>query len=199
MHKVSKPENNLSHLFKAAKKSVKTMSILKTIMSSTKPITILVEGSSYQTNVDILDKLISVRNNPDDKLLLIDINPLVVSNYKLYIKKRFPSKNYKVIQADMNLLPFLNKTIDLVINNFTINFNTAKKNDIQTISEIKRVLKSKNSACLFSIGILIEPKIKIATVKKNASTIFYPSRSGVAKLYKEGFYYENLFFKSNIN
>ena len=63
------------------------MSILKTIMSSTKPITILVEGSSYQTNVDILDKLISVRNNPDDKLLLIDINPLVVSNYKLYIKK----------------------------------------------------------------------------------------------------------------
>ena len=98
MHKVSKPENNLSHLFKAAKKSVKTMSILKTIMSSTKPITILVEGSSYQTNVDILDKLISVRNNPDDKLLLIDINPLVVSNYKLYIKKDFHLKIIKLFK-----------------------------------------------------------------------------------------------------
>ena len=65
----------------------------------------------------------------------------------------------------MNLLPFLNKTIDLVINNFTINFNTAKKRYSNYFGN-KAGFKIKNSACLFSIGILIEPKIKIATVKK---------------------------------
>lgn len=179
----SKKPNNLSHLFQAAQRNPEVSGVINNILSKKRPITILLEGSAYLVNIDTLDSLISQRKQPKDSLVLVDINASTVSSYVRYIQKQFPDNNYRVICADMNSLPCANNSIDLIIHNFTINFNITNRDDDQTLLEIKRVLKPARSACLFSVGILIRPN-------KMRS---YSSFSGVAVLNESKSYYESLF------
>jgi len=182
--------SNLTHLFDAVKKKQVVLEAINTILSKKEPIVILLEGSSYTINVDVLDKVISSRNNQKDLVFLIDINASIVSKHHDYIKKRFSQKNYKVVQSDMNLVPLSNNSVDLIINNFTVNYNSTNRDDRQTLNEIRRLLKTDGSACLFSVG-ATENNYK---GKSYESKFYYtPSNRKTAKLYQSSSYYKTLF------
>ena len=175
----------MSHIFRAAQRSPEVCGVMNAILSKKNPVTILLEGSAYFVNIDILDNLLSQRKQSGDSIVLIDISAPTVLGYIQHIQKRFPNKNYHAVLGDMNALPVTNNSIDLAIHNFTINFNITNRNDAQTLLEIKRVMKPARSACLFSVGILIHPN----------NIRSYSSFSGVAVLNESESYYESLFLR----
>ncbi|MFH0773116.1 MAG: methyltransferase domain-containing protein [bacterium] len=178
--------NNVTHLLKVLQESPPASKIIDSILLKRQPITVLLEGSSYFVNIDALNTLLSGRKQPKDKIILIEINTSTVLEYRKYIQKRFPNKNYQVVQADMNALPIQNNSIDLVVHNFTVNFNMTNRDDAQTLTEIKRVMRIFQSACLFSVGILGTDDAKELTLR---------SPSGVAILDHSKTYYKTLFRK----
>lgn len=182
-------KSTLFDLFLAVNKNRFVSKSLKNILSENNPISILVEGSGYPTNFDTLNALISKRNQPKDLILLVDIDPMIVTKHKQYIQKTFPYANYQVIQGDINALPIKKDAMDIIINNFTANFNVTNRDDDKTIAEIKRVLKQVKSVCIFSIGITNNEK----------GTISYSSGFGdTAVLNRTERYYESLFLLHNL-
>ena len=99
-------------------------------------------------------EMIKVRGSPvrhiDYSILLIDIRERATREHSDHIKHSFPARDYHVIQGDANYIPLPNDSVDLVVNDCTINFNASDKLNKITLSEIKRVLKPVNSLCLFS-------------------------------------------------
>ena len=114
------------------------------------PITILIEGSAFVQNIDAINKKISARNNPHDRVLLIDISPTAIASHQDRVNSLRTKEKYSVTWGDMNDLRLGDKTADMVINDCAINFNTLDGQNKKTISEIKRVMKPQNAICLFS-------------------------------------------------
>ena len=126
---------------------------VSTVLSKPLPLTILVEGSAYDQNIDVFDKILSARSNPQDSLIILDISSDAVKEHSGYIQRKFPHKKYSVVRGDMNDLPLPNNSVDLVINDCTINFNQTDDENRRTLEEIKRVLKRDNSGTLMSISV----------------------------------------------
>lgn len=143
----------LGDLFDAIEKTPEISTQVGRIFAKKEPITILVEGSAFEKNIDVLDHVLVKRNNPDDVILLVDISKRATIEHSKHIKTTFPNKKYHVIQGDMNNLPISSGSVDLVINDCAVNFNTKGKRNKKTLVEIKRLLKPGISGCLFSAAV----------------------------------------------
>jgi hypothetical protein len=141
----------LGDLFEAVENTPAISEQVGKIYQKREPIKILVEGSAFEQNIDVLDQELTKRNNPDDSMLIIDIREIAAKQHLEHIKRSFSARNYLVVQGDANDLPLPNGSVDLVINDCTINFNASDELNRVTLSEIKRVLKPVNSLCLFSV------------------------------------------------
>jgi hypothetical protein len=115
------------------------------------PIKILIEGSAFEQNMDVVHNKLTNRNNSNDSIMLIDIRETATKQHIEHIKQSFPERNYRVFQGDANDIPLPDGSADLVINDCTINFNASDKLNSVTLSEIKRVLKPVNALCLLSV------------------------------------------------
>jgi hypothetical protein len=141
---------DLGDLFTAVEQDEIAREKVASVFSKPTPITVLVEGSAFTQNIDIIDKALSVRNNPDDKVILIDISPKSTQDH-LQRTRSLPTKDkYSITQGDMNNIPLESGSADLVINDCAINFNSDVTQNTRTISEIKRVMKPNQSICLIS-------------------------------------------------
>ncbi len=156
-------QNNLSHLFVSIYNHPVASQLLQQILLKTDPLMIVLEGSGYRSNIDVLDTIISPRHQPQDMVSIVDINPSVVSEYQTYCVHTFPDKKYTVLLGDINKLPLPSHSVDLVIHNFTVNYNKFMRDDSKTIEEISRVLKLTTSACFFSVGVLYGLRVPYRT------------------------------------
>lgn len=143
----------LGDLFDAVSENGEVSRQISAIFSKPEPLTILVEGSAYEKNIDVLDRMLSARSNPQDSLVFIDISSKAVHEHAEHIQEKFPHKKYSVAQGDMNKLRLPNDSVDLVINDCTINFNQTDGENRKTVEEIRRVLKRENSAALLSAAV----------------------------------------------
>ena len=110
----------------------------------------LIEGSTFIQNIDVVDKILVQRNNLGDRIVLIDISPSATTTHKKRIKALPTKEKYIIVQGDMNNIPLKDNYADIVINDCAINFNTSDAQNKQTLTEIKRVLKSDQSICILS-------------------------------------------------
>lgn len=198
--------STLSDLFDSIYEDKDVYEHIKILIYKKQSIQILLEGSSYIENISVIDDFLARRLNEQDSLILIDKDPLVVEKHAQHIKKNYPEKNYKVTFGDMNELPFENSSFDLIINNFTVNFNIYERDDEKTISEIRRLLKPKQSICLFSVGVRRDyDDIKygkdqeLLTARQiNDPGFFYvPSNKEIRRICLSVPYYTRLFDKYN--
>jgi hypothetical protein len=143
----------LGDLFEAIENATEISEQVDRIFEKREHIRILIEGSAFEQNMDVLDQVLARRNNPDDSILLIDIREHAVKQHIEHIQRSFPERSYHVIRGDANSIPLPGCSIDLVVNDCTINFNASDKLNEITLSEIKRVLKPVNSLCLFSVAV----------------------------------------------
>ncbi len=143
----------LGDLFEAVEQTPEIAVEVNRIFAKYEPIRILIEWSAFEQNIDVLDRVISKRNNPNDSILLVDVSESATKEHSDHIQKSFSNRKYRVIRGDMNNLPLPSNSIDLVINDCAVNFNTSDELNTRTLSEIKRLLKPANSACLFSVAV----------------------------------------------
>ena len=65
----------LKDMFQAISEQSEVQQKVKEVLSQSQPITIVVEGSSATTeNVDVLQSIKKVRNNQQDRIIIIDIS-----------------------------------------------------------------------------------------------------------------------------
>lgn len=143
----------LAHLFDAVR-ACGLQKHLDNIIGRKEPILIVLEGSSFVRNLNVLDLLIAPRNNPEDKIILIEISDMAIAQHQQHLQEvAWKKSNAKIsiIKGDMNSLPFDDGTASLVINDCAINFNKTHAENIQTLGEIKRVMTSTNSLALLSV------------------------------------------------
>lgn len=143
----------LADLFKAVNETPNINAVVTNFLAKTTPISVLIEGSVYVPNLDVIDGILSPRENSEDRILLIDVSPTAVIEHANYIKQKFPYKAYEAKEGTMNDLPLKDQTIDLVINDCAVNFNNSVKENEKTVNEIKRVLKP-DGLCLFSVCVV---------------------------------------------
>ncbi|MFH0749912.1 MAG: class I SAM-dependent methyltransferase [Candidatus Gottesmanbacteria bacterium] len=173
-------KSNLGDLFIDVKKNHEIFCLVDQIFHKESPLTILLEGSADVKNIEILVDVIKFRKNPKDIIVLIDINSQSIKEHKQHIINKRLVSSCQAMVADMNDLPFDDHSIDLVINYFTVNFNTSDRDDDQTIAEIQRVLKPGMSACLFSVYVSDESN-KVADrgyahgARKKDTTFTFPA------------------------
>jgi len=141
----------LGDLLDAVNETPEVKKGLDDILAKENPITILLEGSAFVQNLDAVNRLISSRDNPSDRVILIDTSEKAVSEHQQYVADRFPGKNYFVVRGDMNALPIASYSVDLVINDCAINYNTTTEENQRTLGEFRRVMKPHNSAVLLSL------------------------------------------------
>jgi len=141
---------DLGDLFTAVEQDEIAKKIVANVLTKPDPITILVEGSAFTQNIDFIDSALSGRNNPRDKVVLIDISPKSTRDHLERANALSTRDKYSITQGDMNNIPLENGSADLVINDCAINFNGDVTQNARTISEIKRVMKPVQSVCLIS-------------------------------------------------
>lgn len=142
---------DLEDMFEAIEKDNVVKSQLAKIFTSTPPITVLIEGSAFVQNIDTIDKVLVQRNNPGDKIVLIDISPNATTTHQERIKALPTKEKYVLVQGDMNNIPLKDNFADIIINDCAINFNTTDDQNKRTLTEVKRVLKSDASICIMSV------------------------------------------------
>jgi hypothetical protein len=143
----------LGDLFDAVEQDQNVAAEVNKVLSKTDPITVLVEGSAFEQNMDVLDKVIAGRANSDDRIVLVDISSAAVKEHSKYFAETFPDKKYRVVQGDMNHIPLSDASVDLLINDCAVNFNTTRGDNEQTVKEARRLLKPDRSVCLFSAAV----------------------------------------------
>lgn len=110
----------------------------------------MIEGSAFVQNIDIIHKKIVVRNNPKDRVILIDISPAAIASHQDRVNSLLAKEKYSVTWGNMNDIRLEDGTADMVINDCAINFNTSDGQNKKTIAEIKRVMRPRSAICLFS-------------------------------------------------
>jgi len=172
----------LGDLFEAVENAPEIAQQMDQIFGKKEPIRIVVEGSAFEQNIDVLDRVIAKRNNPLDSILLVDISERATREHFDHIGHRFPTKKYRVIRGDMNNVPLPTGSVDLVINDCALNFNISDDLNKKTLDEIQRLLKPDNSVCLFSVAVdrqYDDPKYgqnqeQVPQEKIDAQGFFYP-------------------------
>ncbi|MBU0569838.1 methyltransferase domain-containing protein [Patescibacteria group bacterium] len=147
------PRLVLVNLFEAVNQTPEIKQVLDRILQKNQPLTIVLEGSATPDNIDIVHNLISSRDNPNDKIVLFDINSQATDEHEQYIKETYPEKDYRVAQGNMMSLGLSSDCADLVINDCAINYCESDQENRKTLEEIGRVLKDTDSVCLFSVGV----------------------------------------------
>lgn len=61
---------SLVDLFDAVNENEQVFKCISAVFSKPEPLTILVEGSAYEQNIDVLDRILSARSNPQDSIVL---------------------------------------------------------------------------------------------------------------------------------
>jgi hypothetical protein len=172
----------LGDLFEAIENDTIISNEVDRIFKKKGPLNILIEGSAFEQNMDVLHQKLAARNNAEDGILLIDIREIAAQQHIEHIKQFFPEKNYRVMKADANDIPLLDGSADLIINDCTINFNASDELNKVTLSEIKRVLKSGDSLCLLSVvvdrryddPVYGQDQELVSLEKVDVQGIFYP-------------------------
>jgi SAM-dependent methyltransferase len=120
-----------------------------------------------------------------DEIWLIDINPYVIKQSESFLQKYKELKSIHLIHMDMNKIPseYFN-LFDIVINDFTLPFNTKKAQNSQTVQSIKNVLK-KDGIALVSSHVLEEEEVL-------GNDTFVASERLERKAWSKS-YFENLF------
>jgi len=140
----------LDDLFNAVEANKVVSDRLEKIFSKIEPMTVLVEGSAFEQNIDVLDRRLASRKNPQDRIILIDVSTKAVREHSQHLQTKFPDRRYMVLQGDMNNIPLPANSVDLVINDCAINFNETDEENRNTLTEATRVLKTDDSAILLS-------------------------------------------------
>jgi hypothetical protein len=172
----------LGDLFEAIESDPEISNEVERIFKNKRLMNILIEGSAFEQNMDVVHQRLAARNNSEDTVLLIDIRDVAAKQHIEHIKQFFPDKNYRVMKADANNIPLPDGSADLIINDCTINFNFSDELNRVTLSEIKRVLKAGDSICLLSVVVDREyddPKYGqdqelVPPEKVNVQGVFYP-------------------------
>jgi hypothetical protein len=141
----------LSHLFDAlAEAGLKQE--LDDVLQKEGPLGVLVEGSTFPRNLDVVCDVLK-NHNYQDCVTLVDISDDSIAKHTSHSAQLTETSNkaIKVIKADMNSVPLSNESVDLLINDCAINFNTTDEGNIKTLEEIHRLLKSPKSISLLSI------------------------------------------------
>jgi hypothetical protein len=145
--------SNLSHLFHSIQTSPQAVIILQSLLHKESPIAILLEGCSFTENINELSRLIAPRHNALDRVYVIDINPIIIDKFHSYILQHPELSQIYLQVADIHNLPYENNSFDVVINNFTMNYSQSTRDDARTLSEIHRVMHTRDSICVLSIGV----------------------------------------------
>jgi hypothetical protein len=172
----------LGDLFEAIENTPEVSRQVNPIFEKQEPIKILIEGSAFEQNMDVVHQKLAKRNNPEDSILMIDIREIAARQHIEHIKQSFPERNYQVLQGDANDIPLPDRSADLVINDCTINFNANDELNEVTLSEIKRVMKPVNALCLLSVVVDREydnPEYGqnqelVPSAKEDVQGFFYP-------------------------
>ena len=88
----------LGDLFEAIEGAPEISEQVDRIFEKRGPIKILIEGSAFEQNMDVVDQKLSKRSNPDDSILLIDIREVAARQHLAHVQHSFPEKNYVVVQ-----------------------------------------------------------------------------------------------------
>lgn len=122
------------------------------ILKKNQPLTLVIEGSaSPNNNIDTSHKILSPRNNGEDQIILFDISEKSVLEHSRYIQNTYPMAKYRVMQSDMMNVALADCSADLVVNDCTINYSSNHEQNVQTLDEVKRILKDENSVCILSV------------------------------------------------
>jgi hypothetical protein len=138
----------LSHLFDAINESGLNQN-LEHILQKEEPVHVLLEGSAFPRNIDIIKKLLEDRENEADQTTLIDISPSAIDAHSKHINDG--DIRVDIVQASMNEVPLKNKSVDVLINDCAINFNSSTEENEATLKEIARVLKDKDSLAFVTV------------------------------------------------
>ncbi|MFA6518558.1 MAG: class I SAM-dependent methyltransferase [Candidatus Shapirobacteria bacterium] len=142
----------LAHLFDAVLKS-SLVSNIQEILKQPLPVRVLIEGSTFPRNIDVVKTWLQKRKNPKDSIVLIDVSPVSIKSHKDHCEDGRYS-NVKILQGDMNAIPLGSNSIDVVINDCAVNFNQTNKDNERTLTEIGRVLKhNESSFSLFTVAV----------------------------------------------
>jgi hypothetical protein len=143
----------LGDFFDAVNETPEVKAGVEEILSKDEAVTILIEGSAFIRNIDVVDKALSARSNTEDKIILIDISKQAIAEHNTYLQEHFPNKKYYVVAGNMNTVPLVDGSVDLVINDCAINFNETDSQNIKTVAETKRILKPGKSGILLSVAV----------------------------------------------
>lgn len=140
----------LSHLFDAIDESG-LRSNMDEVMGKEDPIRVVIEGSAFPRNIDVVESVLKERNNIGDEVLMIDVSKSSVEQHKAHVERGSSTMRSEVIQGDMNELPLPTNSADILINDCAINFNRTREGNEQTLAEMRRVLKPGQSIALVTV------------------------------------------------
>lgn len=140
------------HMFDAVRNNPEADHIFTTnIIEQTSPLFGVVTGSSFKENSAVLNnEVLSPRNNGDDKIIILDIDPESLTRHREYIASQLPHSKISLEMGDMNRLPISPDSVDFLVNDCAINFNQSDHQNHTTIAEVARVLKPETGICLFA-------------------------------------------------
>lgn len=132
---------------------------LSQILKKQCPLTIVALGSATGVNIEVLRQFVKKRRlhndfTDQDRFIFLDLSQRALRSHK----ERVDSKSYSdvfVTQGDMNAAPIKSTSADLIIVDYTINFNRNSLDYKRTIQTIARLLTS-DGACVLTVLVLPE-------------------------------------------
>lgn len=144
----------LAHLFDAVAEAGLKHSTQE-VLNQTSPVKILIEGSTFPRNIDVVATWLQKRNNPKDSIVLIDVSAASIKSHKAYFEDG-EHTNVEALQGNMNSIPLGDNSVDVVINDCAVNFNQTNEDNTRTLSEIDRVLRHSDSSSYSFFTVVVD-------------------------------------------
>ncbi|PIV09231.1 hypothetical protein COS31_04090 [Candidatus Roizmanbacteria bacterium CG02_land_8_20_14_3_00_36_15] len=128
---------------------------LKAVLSSQKPLSILVINSYSYDNIDVIVSWLSKRGAKDR----IIFSHLDDRSLKLHQKRIFDLglDHLETIYDDIRKTRLTPKSFDLIINDFRLNFNTSHQQNLSAMKNIRKIVKSDGFVL---ISVVVDPRFE---------------------------------------
>jgi len=164
---------------------------IKDLRESKDQFNILVVGCATPKNIDLIDDLLE-KTKPEkedgkEHIIILDRSDIALDNIKESTKDRKEGVKVSVLKMDMNEMGLADKSADIVLSDYTINFNSNVERMGDFFKEISRVLDSDGQAYLsiFTQETGLNSRVKHHRIDDTGGYMFYPTFDKVTQLAEE--------------